>query len=75
MMKALFSLWTGPCLVKQLAEKAREAGLTVTCEGTETVYVVSEGTDAGGAGWNVLVALVQKHGTDFGLRPKMLHQL
>lgn len=75
MMKALFSCWTGPVLVKQLADKMREAGLTVACEGTEHVHVESEGTDGEGAAWNVLVALFSKHKTDFGLRPKMLRQL
>jgi len=74
-MKALFQCWTGPVLVKQIAAKMRAAGLTVTCEGTESVYVVSDGTCAEGAAWNVLAALCSKWTTDFGLRPKMLRQL
>ena len=75
MVKALFSCWTGPTLVGQIAGKMRDAGLTVTCEGTEKVYVESEGTDGDGAAWNVLAALCSKHATDFGLRPKFLRQL
>ena len=75
MMKALFQCWTGPVLVKQIAAKMRDAGLTVTCEGTESVYVVSEGETADGASWNVLASLCSKWTTDFGLRPKMLRQL
>jgi len=75
MMKALFQCWTGPVLVKQIAAKMRDAGLTVTCEGTESVYVVSDGMDSEGAAWNVLAALCSKWTTDFGLRPKLVHQL
>lgn len=75
MMKALFSVWTGPCLMKQLADKVREAGLTVACEGTEVLHVESEGTDVDGAAWNILASLCSKHGVDFGFRPKMIRQL
>lgn len=71
----LLRAWTGPCLVGQIAEKARDAGLAVTCEGTEHVYVRADGSDEGAAAWNVLVDLVRKHGTDFGLRPKVLHRV
>jgi hypothetical protein len=65
-------VWTGPTLVGQIAEKCRQAGITVLIEGTEHIHVEMDGLTVGGAGWNVLVALVQKHGTDFGLRPKAL---
>ena len=75
MVKALFQCWTGPVLVKQIADKMRDAGLTVTCEGTEAVYVVSEGETPEGASWNVLAALCSNHTTDFGLKPRMLRQL
>lgn len=75
MIKALFSVWTGPCGVQQYADYIREAGLTVVCEGTETIYVKSEGETEGGASWNILVALVQKHGTDFYFQPKMVRHL
>jgi hypothetical protein len=70
----LLRVWTGPCLVRQLADKARDAGVTVTCEGTEHVYVRADGSDGDAAAWNVLVDLVRKHGTDFGLRPKVVHR-
>jgi hypothetical protein len=60
--------WTGPTLVKQLADKLREAGINVTLEGTETVYFVAEGSYPDAAGWNTLVDLMNTHGTDFGLR-------
>lgn len=75
MVKALFSVWTGPVLVGQLANKMRDAGITVTCEGTETVYVESSGETVDGASWNVLAALCSKHRTDFGLRPKVVRRL
>jgi hypothetical protein len=75
MVKALFSVWTGPCLVGQLADKMREAGLTVACEGTEHVHVESEGETVDGASWNVLAALCSKWATDFGMRPRLLRQL
>lgn len=74
-VKALFQCWTGPTLVKQIAEKMRDAGLTVTCEGTESVYVVAEGETQDGASWNVLAALCSKHGVDFGLKPRAVRQL
>lgn len=72
MTRFLLRAWTGPCLVRQLADKLRDAGVTVTCEGTEHVYVLSDGTEGDAAAWNVLVDLVRKHGTDFGLRPKVV---
>lgn len=56
------SFHTGPTIVKAMAQKCREAGLTVTCEGTERVYV--EATDR----YHVLAELRRVHGTDFGLR-------
>jgi hypothetical protein len=65
-------VWTGPALVKQLAEKMRQAELDVVCEGTEHVYLDQAGSDAAGAVWNVLAALCRMHATDFGLRPKAL---
>lgn len=75
MTRFLLRAWTGPCLVGQIADKARDAGVTVTCEGTEHVYVEADGTEGDAAAWNVLVDLVRKHGTDFGLRPKVVRQL
>lgn len=62
------SFWTGPTIVKQIAEKMRAAGVTVLWEGTERVGVEAEGATKEGARWNVLVDLRRTHGTDFGLR-------
>ncbi len=59
---------TGPTIVGRMAEKCREAGLSVTCEGTERVYVdVPDEHGLQARHW-VLACLRQKHGTDFGLR-------
>ena len=69
-MKFKISIWTGPTIVREIAAKIREAGVTVTVEGTETVYAVADGQTAEGAAWNVLVDLRRVHGTDFGLRPR-----
>lgn len=63
-------VWTGPTLVQQLADKLREAGIHVACQGTENLYLTAEGEGVGGAAHNVLAALMLKHGTDFGLRPR-----
>lgn len=65
--------WTGPTLVEQIATRFREAGVTVTCEGTEHVYVNGDGSDGFAAEWNVLVDLQRKHGTSFGLMASERH--
>ena len=62
------SVWIGPCNVREYANRMREAGIEVSCEGTERIFVNVDGTDAAGAAWNALAMLVQKHGSDFGLR-------
>lgn len=75
MVKALFRCWTGPTCVKAVAKMMREAGLTVECEGTEHVLVISEGLTLDGAAWNILADLCRKHGTDVGLKPEVMRQL
>ncbi len=35
--------WTGPTAVKEVADKLRYAGVAVSCEGTERVFVSVEG--------------------------------
>lgn len=62
-------VWTGPALVRQIADKLAEAGVDVVYVGTENLLVDGEGADPGGAAWNVLAAMYAKHGTDYGLRP------
>ena len=74
-VRGLFRCWTGPCLVKDVARMMREAGVTVECEGTEHVLVVSEGETREGAAWNVLASLCRQHGTDAGLKPELLREL
>jgi hypothetical protein len=59
---------TGPTIVRQIAQKMREAGISVAIEGTERVYVDCEGEDRWSANQAVLRALREKHGTVFGLR-------
>lgn len=61
------SFFTGPTLVHEIAKKMREAGIRVTCEGTETVWVEAEGHDSLYARLGVASDLRRKHGTDFGL--------
>jgi hypothetical protein len=63
------SAWTGPTMVTALAEKCREAGLRVTVEGTEKVYVEVEsvGESRTWAGMEALALLRTKHNTDCGL--------
>lgn len=56
----------GPCLVKQLAQKFREAGFFLT-EGTETLYLPAQGQDFTEAVGSILDTLKRKHGTTFGL--------
>lgn len=74
-VRGLFRCWTGPVLVKDVARMMREAGVTVHCEGTEHVLIVSEGETRDGAAWNVLASLYRKHGTDVGLRPELLREV
>lgn len=75
MTRFLLRAWTGPCLVGQIADKLVEAGVEVTYRGTEQVLVEADGTDGGAAAWNVLVDLVRRHGTDFGLRPQVVRRV
>jgi hypothetical protein len=63
----LIRFWTGPTLVKQLADKAREAGLDVEIEGTEHIYIRCFGSCRYAATHNMRVDLIRKHGKDFGL--------
>ena len=61
--------WTGPCCVTHIAEACRKCGLTVTCEGTEHVYLaVPYSPDRTRAAGDVCEVLRKTHGTDFGLR-------
>jgi hypothetical protein len=62
--------FTGPVAVKELAGKAREAGLEVE-EGTESLYIVSEGDCLSQAAYRVLKALESVHKTTFGLLARM----
>jgi len=65
-------IWTGPLSVREIAKKLRDAGVHVSCEGTEFIYVTAEGADVAGAAHNVLVDLLRAHGSDLGLRPRRL---
>lgn len=59
---------TGPTIVKEMAEKCREAGLNVTIEGTEHVYIEQPGKDTYEMNEEIRKALTKKHGTAFGLK-------
>jgi hypothetical protein len=62
---------TGPTIVHQIADKMREAGVAVSCEGTEHVYIDAApnvGELATDLRYQILAVLREKHGTDFGLR-------
>jgi hypothetical protein len=74
-MRYLLRVWTGPCLVRQIADKLTEAGVEVTYAGTETVLVEADGADGDGATWNVLVDMTRTHKTDFGLRPSVVRRI
>lgn len=60
--------WTGPCEVRFFAERLRSAGVAVTCEGTEHIYVDSPGSDSYRAGHGALERLRRAFGTTYGLR-------
>jgi len=69
MPKQKISFWTGPCLVKQIAEAMRKAGLRDVGEGTEHVYLtVEEASDEWAAKHNALAVLDGQLGHHFGLR-------
>ena len=59
--------WTGPVAVKQIAAAVEKAGYKVT-EGTEDIYVDSEGSDAIDASENFLDDLRKHTGKTFGLK-------
>lgn len=65
-----FKIWAGPSWVGQMADKCRQAGLSVVTQGTENIYVDAKGQTRDGAAWNILVDLYNTHGTDFGVRPR-----
>jgi len=76
-------VYVGPTLVQSMAEKFRDAGLHVRCEGTAHVHVDVE-TDvlersAGDRVWRAwrafALALVTRHGTNFGLGMSDLHMV
>jgi len=61
--------WTGPCSVSRIAEGCRKAGLEVTCEGTEHVYIaVPYSPKRSQAAYDACEALRKANGTDYGLR-------
>lgn len=41
-----FAVYTGPTLVEPVAQRLRDAGVTVTCEGTMHVHVETDKTEA-----------------------------
>jgi len=61
---------TGPTIVKEMAAKLRDAGVKVTIEGTEHVYVEFEGHAKGvtDADFTIRQVLKNKHGSSFGLK-------
>jgi hypothetical protein len=68
MKKFRLSVHTGPCCVKEIAEKCREAGLNVVCEGTERIYIDFHANGLDNARCLAQMTLEAKHGTNFGLR-------
>jgi hypothetical protein len=59
-------VWVGPTQVAPLAEKFREAGVTVTVEGTERVHAALDSESWDDAPAVFLEALWAKHETAFG---------
>ena len=62
----VFRVHTGPTQVKSMAESFREAGLDVQIEGTESIYVQTEGRDYISAAKSALDKL-KSNGNTFGL--------
>ena len=63
-------LYTGPTLAAELGAKLEACpGVSKVSIGTQDIYCVAEGTYGDAAAWNVLAALQQTHGTDYGLKP------
>ncbi len=65
-MKYILKLWWGPVGIYEIAEKCREAGIEITCEGTEHLYLAEDGMDGHAAFRGILSKLQAKHGTTFG---------
>lgn len=62
------SFYTGPTIVGQIAQKFREAGLAVVCEGTQHVWVPLQTDNESEERLEILAKLRKVHGTDFGIR-------
>lgn len=60
-------VYVGPCWVKQLADKFREAGINVIFEGTEYLHIEVFAMEQDSVVYNVIQELQQVHKTDFGL--------
>jgi hypothetical protein len=59
-------VWTGPTSVGSVAAKLREAGVTVTVEGTEHVHVLVEATEPAAVAHNLQATLLQHFGAGNG---------
>jgi hypothetical protein len=51
----------GPCFVQQYAAMMERAGLKVTFQGTEHIYLDGEGQSPSGAAWNASVDWRKTH--------------
>lgn len=61
-------VFVGPTLVAPLADKFRQAGLDVYCEGTEHLYVRIPEVPECSPSTDLLTALDNAHSTRFGLQ-------
>lgn len=67
--------WTGPTLVREIADRLRGAGFASVLEGTEHVHWDAEGQTPEGACWNSAVDMERVFGTSFGIVPRALYHI
>lgn len=71
-----FRFWVGPSQVEQIADKLTEAGIEVTCVGTEHLHVVSEGTsiaDARMALFELMTVLDEQTAEHYAFGAQFMH--
>ena len=61
-MKFRARVWTGPTGVQSVAEKFREAGISVHLEGTEHIYIDIEASEPAAVGHNLQATMMRCFG-------------
>lgn len=71
----LFSVYTGPVIVKQISQKMFDVSILVLFTGTERIFFFSDGLDTDNAIEVALSKMKKKYNTDFHLRPSKVREI